>query len=85
MVFRGAVSLLTSLLMGMPKARVICCAIRGHPQIGFHCFMSTTAAMMSWLGPLGATLWRPLDEKSRRYFRWISARYRLTPARYRFE
>jgi hypothetical protein len=26
---------------------VICCAIRGQPQLGFRCFMSTTAAMIS--------------------------------------
>ena len=67
----------TSLLMEIPKARVICCAIRGHPQIGFRCFMSTTAAMTSWLGPLGPGLVGPFDEKSRRYFRRISARWRL--------
>jgi hypothetical protein len=42
--------------MGMPKASVICCAIRGHPQLGFRCFMSTMAATTSWLGPLGAGL-----------------------------
>ena len=39
-------------MMEMPKARDICCAIRGHPQVGFRCFMLTTAAMTSWLGPL---------------------------------
>src|SRR5712692_9172883 len=55
----------TSLFMGIPKARVICCAIRGHPQIGFRCFMSATAAMTSWLGPLGPGFVGPLDEKSR--------------------
>ena len=67
----------TSLLMGIPKARVIWCAIRGHPQIGFRCFMSTTAAMTSWLGPFGPGFIDLLEEKSRRYFRWISARCRL--------
>jgi hypothetical protein len=50
---RGENAPTTSLFMGIPKARVICCAIRGHPQVGFHCFMSTTAAMTSGLGPLG--------------------------------
>jgi hypothetical protein len=39
--------------MEIPKANAICCAIRGHPQLGFRCFMSTTAAITSWLGPLG--------------------------------
>jgi hypothetical protein len=36
--------------------------------------MSTTAAMTSWLGPLGPGFIDALDEKSRRYFRFISAR-----------
>jgi len=27
-----------------------CCAIRGHPQLGFGCFLSTTAASTAWLG-----------------------------------
>src|SRR6266850_1366388 len=67
----------TFLSMGIPKARVICCAIRGHPQLGFRCFMPTTAAMTSWLGPLGPGFIGSVDEKSRRYFRWISARCRL--------
>ena len=62
--------------MGIPKARVICCAIRGHPQIGFRCFMSTTAETTSWLGPLGPGFVGPLDEKNWRYFRWISIRCR---------
>ena len=43
----------TSLFRGMLKATAICCAIRGQPQVGFRCFMSTTAAMMSGAGPLG--------------------------------
>jgi hypothetical protein len=59
----------TSLFMGMPKAKVICCAIRGHPQVGFRCFMSTTAAMTSGLGPFGPGLLGVVDENSRRYFR----------------
>jgi hypothetical protein len=63
-----------SLFMGIPNASVNWCAIRGHPQLGFRCFMSTTGAMTSRLGPLGPGLVGPLDEKSRRYFRCISAR-----------
>jgi hypothetical protein len=42
--------------------------------------MSTTTAMTSWLGPLGPGFVNPLDEKSRRYYRWISARCRLNNA-----
>jgi hypothetical protein len=38
--------------------------------------MSTTAAMTSWLGPLGPGFIGSFDENSRRYFRWISARCR---------
>jgi hypothetical protein len=66
----------TSLLMETLKASVICCAIRGHPQLGFRCFMSMTAAITSWLGPLGPGFIGRFDEKSRRYFPWISARCR---------
>jgi hypothetical protein len=66
--------------MRIPKANVICCAIRGHPQLGFRCFMSTTAAVTSWLGPLGPGFLTSFDEKSRRYFCWISARCRLNSA-----
>src|SRR4030095_5249952 len=52
----------------------ICCAIRGDPQLGFRCFMSTTAAMTSWLGPFGPGFLGALDEKRRQYFRCTSAR-----------
>src|SRR5690242_11194688 len=53
------------------------CAIRGQPQLGFRCFMSTTAAMRSWLGPFGPGFTGRFDEKSRRYFRCVSARCRF--------
>jgi hypothetical protein len=46
------------------------------PQVGFGRFMSTTAAMTSCLGPFGPGF-GTLDEKSRRYFRVVSARWRL--------
>jgi hypothetical protein len=39
------------------------------PQVGFRCFMSTTAAMTSWLGPLGPSFIGHFDVNSRRYFR----------------
>ena len=32
---------------GMPNAKATCCAIRGHPHVGFRCFMSRTAVMTS--------------------------------------
>jgi hypothetical protein len=63
----------TSLLIGIPKARAIC-SIRGQPQVGFRCFMSTTAAIASWLGPFGPGFFRTVGENSRRYFRFVSAR-----------
>ena len=65
------------LLMGIPKAKAICCAIRGHPHVGFRCLMSRTAAMTSWLGPFGPGFFRTLNENSRRYFRCVSARWSL--------
>jgi hypothetical protein len=67
----------TSLSIGISKANVICCAIRGHPQLGFRCFMSTTAATTSGLRPLGPGFIGSFDENRRRYFRWISARCKL--------
>src|SRR5713101_6731080 len=68
----------TSLVMGIAKANVIWCAIRGHPQVGFRRFMSTTAARTSGPGPLGPGFVGTLDEKSRRYFRRINARCRFS-------
>src|SRR5262245_42275598 len=32
--------------MQVPKARLICSAIRGQPQVGLRCFISITARMM---------------------------------------
>jgi hypothetical protein len=46
------------------QANVICCAMRGHPQVGFRCFMSTTAAMTCRLGPFGPGFLCPVDENS---------------------
>ena len=65
----------TSLSIAMPKARAICCAIRGQPQVGFRCFMSTTAAITSWVGLFGPGFFGTPDEKSRRYFRLVRARW----------
>jgi hypothetical protein len=62
--------------MGMPKAKALCRAIRGQPQVGFRCFMSTTAAMSSRLGPFGPGLFDTVDENNRRNFRVVSARWR---------
>jgi hypothetical protein len=52
------------------------CAPRGQPQLGFRCFMSTTTAMTSGLGPLGPGFAGRFDETTRRYFR-TSARNRF--------
>jgi len=40
----------TSLSMGIPKASVICCAIRGHPQLGFVASYRDGGDDL-WLGP----------------------------------
>jgi hypothetical protein len=54
----------------------ICCAMRGHPQVGFRRFMSTMAAVASALGPFGPGFsWR-VHEKSSRQFLLMSARWR---------
>jgi hypothetical protein len=46
---------------------------RGQPQVGLRCFIWTTASMTSLLGPFGPGLPLRVDEKSRRYFRFIKA------------
>jgi hypothetical protein len=65
-----------SLLMEIAKARAICYAIRGQPHVGFRRFISTTAAMISSVGPLGPGLVGIVDEKIRRYLRCVRARCR---------
>src|SRR5262245_51624216 len=66
----------TSLLVGKSNANAICCAMRGQPHVGLRCFMSTTAATTSRLGPRGPGFCRTVGENSRRYFRVFSARCR---------
>ena len=66
----------TSLFIGMPNANVICCAMRGHPQVGFRRFMSTTAAITSLVGPFGPGFVCPADENRCRYFLVVSARWK---------
>src|SRR2546426_470357 len=51
--------------------------MRGQPQVGFRRFMSTTAAMRSGAGPLGAGFLRTVGENNRRYFRFVNARWSL--------
>src|SRR5208283_870552 len=63
----------TSLSMGMWNATAICCAIRGQPQLGLRCFISTTARMSSALGPFGPGFRRQSGENSMRYFRLLMA------------
>ena len=52
-------------------------SMRGQPQVGSRCFIGTTASRSSWLGPLGPGLSLRWDEKSRRYFRFLKAWWRL--------
>jgi hypothetical protein len=42
-------------------------------QVGFRCFMSTTAAMTSWVGPLRPGSSCTWGENRCRYFRFVSA------------
>ena len=53
---------------GCGTPRPICCAIRGQPQLGLRCFISTTARMSSALGPCGPGFRRRFGENSMRYF-----------------
>src|SRR5215475_548547 len=39
--------------MAVPKAKLICSAICGHPQLGLRCFISITARIKSSVGPSG--------------------------------
>src|SRR6266702_5002939 len=57
----------------MLNAKAICWAIRGQPQLGFRCFISTTARMSSALGPFGPGLRRRVGENSTRYFCLLKA------------
>ena len=52
----------------MSKVSEICCAILGHPQLGLRRLNSTTAAMISRLGPLGPGFPRFFGENSNFYF-----------------
>ena len=51
----------------------VCCAIRGEPQLGLRCFISTAKWMSSVLGPFGPGFRRRFDENSMRYFRLLMA------------
>jgi hypothetical protein len=62
-----------SLSISMLKANVICCAIRGQPQLGLRLFMSTIASMRSLFGPFRPGLLLRLGENRRRYFRFFRA------------
>ena len=65
----------TSLFIGMPKANVICWAMRGHPHVGSCWFMSTMAAMTSWRGPVGPGFFWQRAENSCRYCLAVSAEW----------
>src|SRR5262249_3263736 len=62
----------TSLSISTLKARLICSAIRGQPQLGLRRFIATTASMSSLVGPFGPGERLSLDENRRRYFRLMS-------------
>src|ERR1700756_1488377 len=54
--------------MSIPKVKAICSAMRGHPQRGLRCFISTTARIRSVLGPFGPGLVLRFAENRSRYF-----------------
>src|SRR5438128_5383473 len=51
--------------------------MRGQRQVGLRCFIWTTASRNSLLGPFGPGQPLRWDEKSRRYFRFLKAWWRL--------
>src|SRR5262249_19420595 len=59
------------------NARLIRSAMRGHPQMGLRCFISTTARIRSWSGPFGPGFDRRLGENSNRYLRCTRARWKF--------
>jgi hypothetical protein len=63
----------TSLSIWMLNAKAICWAIRGQPQLGLRCFISTTAWMSSALGPFGPGFRGRFCENSMRYFCLLKA------------
>src|SRR5215469_16390780 len=58
----------TSLSMSMPNAKAICSAIRLQPQVQLRRFISRTASISSFVGPLGPSRQTRLGENSTRYF-----------------
>ena len=66
------IRLTTSLLMNVPNAILICCAIRGHPKLGLRRFISITASMICWEGPFGPGFEYFLNENSCRYLHLVS-------------
>src|SRR5215831_14292722 len=62
----------TSLSIATPKARAICWAMWGKPQLGFRRFISTTAPMSSFSGPFGPGRRPRLGENNMRYLRFLS-------------
>jgi len=64
----------TSLLIDVPKAKLICSAICGHPHDGLRRFISTTARIKSAVGPFGPGFIRCFRENNNRYLRCTMAR-----------
>src|SRR5262249_34346716 len=61
-------------LIDVPKAKLICSAICGHPHDGLRRFISTTAWIKSAVGPFGPGFVRCFGENSNRYLRRTIAR-----------
>ena len=58
----------TSLLIDVPKAKLICSAICGPPHDGLRRFISITARIKSAVGPFGPGFLLCFGENSKRYF-----------------
>ena len=63
--------------LGCRKPRQSAERFEDSPRVGLSSFIWTMASMSSWLGPLGPGFPLRLEEKSRRYFRFFRAWWRL--------
>src|SRR5215813_7983118 len=74
---RARIRRTTSLLMDVPKAKLICSAICGHPQVGLRRFISTMAWIKSAVGPFGPGFVPCFGENSSLYLRCTIARWKF--------
>jgi hypothetical protein len=63
----------TALVIVKPETIIGWHRQRAQPQVGLRCFISTTAAMISWPVLLVPGFFRALAENNKPYFRFFSA------------